>query len=83
MMIAVVVDATNNAKPENSVISSVLLKMVRFLAGPLRWLLSPPLLPPPFESHLNINVYMSPEVQSMSAQAESPLSSGFFNSIVT
>jgi hypothetical protein len=81
-MIVVVVNETNNAKPENSSISSVLMKMVRFLAYPIRWLMSSPPLPPPFESHLNIDVYMSPVVQSMSAPAESPLARGLFNSRV-
>jgi hypothetical protein len=81
-MIVLVIDETNNAKPENSGISSVLMKMVRFLTDPLIWLMSSPPLPPPFESHLNIDVYMSPVVQSMFAPAESPLARGLFDSIV-
>lgn len=79
MKIIVVVDETNNAKAENSGISSVLMKMVRFLVYPIRWLMSYPPLPPPFEFHLNIDVHISPVVQSMFTTVESPLARGFFN----
>ena len=72
----------NSVRVENSGISFALMNIVLSLADPLRWLLLPPLLPPPFESHLIINIYVLPTLQSMSDPAESPRLRGFFNSTV-